>query len=112
MQYRILVADDEQEWMEILQILFTRKGWEVHTAHSAQEAWGRMGEFGYDLVICDLAMPDMSGIDLLKQVRTVDAVLPFIIMTGVGTIQSAVEAVQYTGAGNSCHAGGGAWTHA
>ncbi len=94
MQYRILVVDDEQEWLEILQLLFTRKGWEVHTACSGEEAWTRMSETSYDLVICDLAMPDMTGIELLKRVRTVDAVLPFVIMTGVGSIQTAVEAVQ------------------
>ena len=94
MQYRILVVDDEQEWLDILQLLFTRKGWEVHTASSGEDAWNRMSESGYDLVICDLAMSDMSGIDLLKRVRSVDAVLPFVIMTGVGSIQTAVEAVQ------------------
>ncbi len=69
MQYRILVVDDEQEWLEILQLLFTRKGWEVHTACSGEEAWTRMSETSYDLVICDLAMPDMTGIELLKRVR-------------------------------------------
>lgn len=94
MRYKILVVDDEQEWLDILHLLFTRKGWEVHTARSGEEAWNRMSESGYDLVICDLAMPDLTGIDLLKRVRTVDAVLPFVIMTGVASIQTAVEAVQ------------------
>lgn len=94
MQYRILVVDDEPEWQEILHLLFSRKGWDVHTASSGEEAWSRLSETGFDLVISDLAMPEMNGIDLLKRVRTVDPVLPFVIMTGVGTIQTAVEAVQ------------------
>lgn len=94
MQNRILVVDDEQEWLDILQLLFTRKGWEINTAGSGDEAWNRMSETCYDLVICDLVMPHMTGIDLLKRVRTVDSVLPFVIMTGAGSIQTAVEAVQ------------------
>lgn len=94
MQYRILVVDDEPEWLDILSLLFTRKGWDVQTAPSGEAAWNAMGERSYDLVLCDLSMPDISGIELLKRVRAVDNVLPFVIMTGVGTIETAVQAVQ------------------
>ena len=94
MQYRILVVDDEPEWLDILSLLFTRKGWDVQTALSGEAAWSAMGERSYDLVLCDLSMPDISGIELLKRVRAVDSVLPFVIMTGVGTIETAVQAVQ------------------
>ncbi len=94
MQYRILVVDDEPEWLDILSLLFTRKGWDVQTAPCGEAAWSAMGERSYDLVLCDLSMPDISGIELLKRVRAVDSVLPFVIMTGVGTIETAVQAVQ------------------
>lgn len=94
MQYRILVVDDEPEWLDILSLLFTRKGWDVQTALSGEAAWNSMGERSYDLVLCDLSMPDINGIELLKRVRAVDSVLPFVIMTGVGTIETAVQAVQ------------------
>ncbi len=94
MQYRILVVDDEPEWLDILSLLFTRKGWDVQTAPCGEAAWTAMGERSYDLVLCDLSMPDISGIELLKRVRAVDSVLPFVIMTGVGTIETAVQAVQ------------------
>lgn len=94
MQYRILVVDDEPEWLDILSLLFTRKGWDVQTALSGEAAWSAMGERSYDLVLCDLSMPDISGIELLKRVRAVDSVLSFVIMTGVGTIETAVQAVQ------------------
>ena len=95
MASKLLIIDDEQEWLDILSLLFTRKGYEVQTAEGGVEGLKAIGETMFDLVICDLAMPDLSGIDLLKQVRSCDKTLPFIIMTGVGSIETAVEAVQF-----------------
>ncbi len=94
MRTKLLIVDDEQEWLDILQHFFSRKGWAVSTARCGEEGWSMLSESVYDLVLCDLAMPDISGIELLSRLRAVDGVLPFIIMTGVGSIQSAVEAVQ------------------
>ena len=82
MQYRILVVDDEPEWLDILSLLFTRKGWDVQTALSGEAAWNAMGERSYDLVLCNRYTYSISGIELLKRVRAVDNVLPFVIMTG------------------------------
>ena len=65
MQYRILVVDDEPEWLDILSLLFTRKGWDVQTAPCGEAAWSAMGERSSDLVLCDLSMPEISGIELL-----------------------------------------------
>ncbi len=94
MRTKILIVDDEQEWLDILQLFFSRKGWLVTTARSGEEGWACISETVYDLVICDLAMPDISGIELLTRARAGDGTLPFIIMTGVGSIETAVEAVQ------------------
>lgn len=94
MDYRILIVDDEPEWLDVLQLLFSRKGWQVHTASNGMEAWDKLAHGTYDLVLCDLVMPGLSGMELLKRIRTVDAALSFIMMTGVGTIETAVEAVQ------------------
>lgn len=54
-----------------------------------------MEEQEFDLILCDLAMPGMSGLDLLKRLRADGNRTPFIVMTGVGTIKSAVEAMQF-----------------
>lgn len=94
MNYRILIVDDEPEWLDILQLLFARKGWRVDTASDGYAAWERLGKAAYDLVLCDLVMPAFSGMDLLKRIRGIDPALPFVMMTGVGTIETAVEAVQ------------------
>ena len=75
MQYRILVVDDEQEWLEILQLLLTRKGWEVHTACSGEEAWTRMSETSYDLVICDTAGRLHNKQNLMNELNKISRIL-------------------------------------
>jgi DNA-binding NtrC family response regulator len=94
MAQKILVVEDEPEMLEFLSRYLARKGYQVDSAASGEEAWKDIGETVYDLVISDLALEDITGIELLERVRTTDAVLPFIIMTGVGTIESAVEAIK------------------
>ena len=92
--YQILVVDDDPEWHEILALLFSRKGWKTETALSGERALARLAAGGIDVVVCDLSMPGMSGLEVLRRVRAMNAQIPFIMMTGVGTIESAVEAVQ------------------
>ncbi|MCG8643050.1 MAG: sigma-54 dependent transcriptional regulator [Desulfobacterales bacterium] len=94
MQIRLLIVEDEQEMLLFLKRFFTRKGYAVTGVASAEEAVGAFAETEYDLVISDLALADMNGLDLLKAIRVVDPVLPFIIITGAGTIETAVEAIQ------------------
>jgi DNA-binding NtrC family response regulator len=99
MSEKILVVDDEIDMLQALNRFLSQKGYAVATANDGPSAVKAMEETQFDLVISDLAMQGMSGIDLLRWVRSSDANMPFIIMTGVGTIESAVEAIQ-TGAYN------------
>jgi DNA-binding NtrC family response regulator len=94
MAEKILIVDDEREMLQVLTRIFTRKGYEVHSAECGEDAWKAIEETMFDLVISDLAMEDLSGLDLLERVRSTDATIPFIIVTGVGTIESAVHAIQ------------------
>jgi DNA-binding NtrC family response regulator len=91
---KILVVEDEPEMRQILERFFSRKGYEVHSAEGGEAAWRAIEETMFDLVISDLAMEDLNGMDLLERVRATDSTLPFIIITGVGTIESAVEAIK------------------
>lgn len=91
----ILVVDDEIEWLDTLRVLFEMKGWHVTVVSSAREGLRCLTERTFALVLCDLAMPGMSGVDMLKELRAADNRIPFIIMTGVGTIPSAVEAMRF-----------------
>lgn len=94
MPEKILIVDDEQDLLDILKRSLGRQGYVVHTATSVQEAWSALSETMYDLVISDLAMEPAGGLELLKQVRGMDNLLPVIIMTGAGSIASAVEAIK------------------
>jgi DNA-binding NtrC family response regulator len=124
MREKILIVDDELEMLHFLSRFFNRKGYEVHTAEGGAEAWKSIEETMYDLVICDLVMDDVSGTELLERVRATDNSLPFIIVTGAGTIETAVEAIklgayhyltkpfqalQNSGCGDPGEAGPGVW---
>ena len=95
MKTDILIIDDESEWLDTLGVLFGLQGWNVHAALSGARALKTLEEQEFDLILCDLAMPGMSGLDLLKRLRADGNRTPFIVMTGVGTIKSAVEAMQF-----------------
>jgi len=94
MTEKILIVDDEPEMLQTLSRILSRKGYAVYTAEGGKEACKAMEETVFDLVISDMAMEDLNGLELLKIVRSSDSTTPFIILTGVGTIESAVEAIQ------------------
>jgi DNA-binding NtrC family response regulator len=95
MSDRILVVDDEPEMLQVMNRMLTSKGYKVHGAINGESALTALEETMFDLVLCDLAMPPgMSGLELLERVRMTDSSLPFIIITGVGTIETAVQAIQ------------------
>ena len=90
----ILVVDDEVDMLQALDRFLSRMGFEVHTATDGHSAIEKMVETQYDLVLSDLAMEGIDGMELLRWVRSSDTNLPFVMMTGVGTIESAVEAIR------------------
>lgn len=94
MAEKILVVEDELDMLQFLSRFLIRKGYAVDCATNGEEAWKAFNETVYDLVISDLDLGDISGMDLLERVRSTDNTLPFIIITGVGTIESAVQAIQ------------------
>jgi DNA-binding NtrC family response regulator len=95
----VLIVDDEAEIRESLQTLLELEGYEVETAGNGDEGLSKLGERPFDLVLLDLALPGRSGIDLLPEIRALDAQLPVIIITAFGTVEDAVRAMQ-GGAGN------------
>ena len=90
---RILVVDDEESMCQYLSILLKKEGYEVLTANSGQEALKVFGSGPVDLVMTDIQMPKMDGIQLLKGLKGIDPNLPVIIMTAYASEQSAIEAV-------------------
>jgi DNA-binding NtrC family response regulator len=91
---RILVVDDEPHERQGLAELLLAWGYEAETAADGQEALGKIPAFDPAVVISDLRMPQLGGMDLLKQVQQERPNVSFIMLTGQGTIEEAVEATK------------------
>ncbi len=90
----ILIVDDEEGMRRSLAILFRKEGHRVYTAENGEEAIDAFSLQSFDLVITDLRMDGMSGIQLMNRMKEKHIDVPVIIMTAYGTIDSAVEAMR------------------
>jgi two-component system, NtrC family, response regulator len=90
----ILVVDDEKNYLLVLKELLGGEGYEVVIAHSASEALKIFQEIELDLVITDMKMPGMNGMELLEALKEKDLHLPVIMMTAYGTVEKAVESMK------------------
>jgi signal transduction histidine kinase len=91
---RLLIVDDESAQMRALCDTLGAEGYAVHGYTSAQLALTELRPGQFDLVLTDLKMPEMDGITLINAVRQIDPTLGAIVMTGHGTIDTAVQAMQ------------------
>jgi two-component system response regulator HydG len=90
----VLVVDDDEANRVTLERILAREGYRVVHADSGRAAMEKLRDDRVDLVLTDLKMPGMSGIDLLKAARKVDPDLEVVVMTAYGTVESAVEAMK------------------
>jgi two-component system, NtrC family, response regulator HydG len=91
---RILIVDDEPDVLGFMQQLLEHRGYEVDTATGGEQALVLLAEAAPALLITDLRMPRMSGLDLLEKVRVLNPNLPGIVLTAAGDISSAVRAMR------------------
>ncbi len=91
----ILVVDDEVKMRHILKIMLEMQGHSVEEASNGAEALERIEELPLDLVIADIRMPEMDGIELLRRIQAMDIPLPVVFITAFATIESAVEAMRH-----------------
>ncbi|HET6466376.1 MAG TPA: sigma-54 dependent transcriptional regulator [Nitrospiria bacterium] len=91
---RILVVDDEPNMLDLFKKVLGKEGYEVVAASSGEEAVEKLETEGFDLLISDLKMPGVSGLELLKKAKSVNPTLPCILLTAYGTIDSAVAAIK------------------
>lgn len=91
---RILVVDDEEGMREFLGILLQKEGYQVETAQSGEEALARLGKERFDLVITDLKMPRMSGIDVLNKIKERDPDVGVVLITAYASTETAVDAMK------------------
>ena len=92
---QILVVDDEPNMLRLLKtILMDKTGYEVTTTNNPLEVSKLLQEKPYDLVVSDLKMPLVDGMDLIDIIKKIDVQLPIVIITAYGTLEPAEEAVQ------------------
>ncbi len=90
----ILVVDDEKSQREILEMILSGEGYDVTTASSGEAAMKFVADRHFDLVLTDLKMTGMSGLELLKQLTDFDKSIIVLLLTAHGTVDSAVDALR------------------
>jgi len=91
----LMVVDDREDNRQAIAEAFERQGYAVLTASSGREALERIVAHAPDLVICDLKMPDMDGLEVLKTARAGSSPPEFILLTAFGTVETAVDALKH-----------------
>ena len=90
----LLIVDDEASLRDFLSIVFEQEGWAVEAAASLEEAQASLQKREPDLVLCDLMLPDGSGLDFLRDVKAQNASIAFIMITAHTSTKSAVDALK------------------
>ncbi|WP_396215960.1 sigma-54-dependent transcriptional regulator [Gemmatimonas sp.] len=90
---RVLIVDDESGILDSLRILLKTEGFRPFTAHGGRQGIEKIDELRPDIVLTDVRMPDITGVQVLSHARQVDSDLPVILMTAQATLQSAMQAV-------------------
>jgi DNA-binding NtrC family response regulator len=90
----ILVIDDEDSICNFMEEVFTSEGYTVSTASEAEKGLQMAEELRPDVVLLDLKMPKMSGVDILRRIKAIDEAMAVIMMTGFGTMDTARAAMR------------------
>ncbi len=94
MKPKILVVDDERSHRQMIEAVLSAEGYEIEQADNGQAAIDAITEKFYDLVIMDIRMPGLGGIDALKKIKTISPGIPIIIMTAYASVGTAVDALK------------------
>jgi len=94
MQEKVLLVDDEEDFLDTLSERMRTRDMEVATATSAQEALKKVEEESYDAVVLDLAMPEMNGLGALKAIRKKRPEIQVILLTGHASLEKGIEAMK------------------
>jgi DNA-binding NtrC family response regulator len=90
----ILIVDDDSSLRNMLSIVLRKEGYSISNAEDGRNALNFLKKNNVDLIISDIKMPDISGIELLKKVKTINKELPFILITAFSSTNDAIEAMK------------------
>ena len=91
---KILVVDNNRQLTDTIVEMLSRSGYSATGAYGGMDGVKRFQEGDFQLVLTDLKMPDVDGMDVIKTVRGIDNRVPVIMITGYGTVKKAVEAIK------------------
>ncbi len=91
---KVLIVDDEKDFVQMFSLRLQAEGEKVSTAYSGKEALEVLAHGSIDVVILDIRMPDMDGIDTLKQIKSTYPLVEVILLTGHGSTETAVEGMK------------------
>jgi two-component system response regulator RegA len=94
MQPSILLVDDDRVFLDRMARAFRERGYEVRTASDVDGALDAVGTDSPELAVVDLRMPGRSGLDLVRELKALDAATKIVVLTGYGSIPTAVQAMQ------------------
>lgn len=91
---KILIIDDEKAIRNVLKDILGNEGYQTDEASDGEEGWRKFHSTLYDVVLCDIKMPKMDGIEFLEKAREAEPDVPIIMISGHGNIETAVDAVK------------------
>ncbi|MEM6735898.1 MAG: sigma-54 dependent transcriptional regulator [Bacteroidota bacterium] len=91
---KILIVDDEKSIRDALSDILSEENYEISTAQDGEDAWNKLESEKIDLVLCDIKMPKMDGMELLSKASEERLDIPFVMISAHGTIDTAVEATK------------------
>jgi two-component system response regulator AtoC len=91
---KILIIDDEESLLNMLSVLLRKEGYEVSVSENGEKALKSLESGDYQAVVCDIRMPGMDGLEILKRAKTKGIKTPFIMMSAYGTVETALEAMR------------------
>jgi len=91
---KVLIVDDERDFVQMFSLRLQSQGEKVSSAYSGKEALEVLARVPIDVVILDIRMPVMDGIDTLKQIKNIYPLIEVILLTGHGSTETAVEGMK------------------
>lgn len=91
---KVLLVDDEADFLTTLAERLEARGLKVSTAASGEDAVGKVADHDFDLIVLDLAMPGIDGLETLKQIKTKQPEAEIIMLSGQGSIKTSIEAMK------------------
>ena len=93
-QKKILIIDDEENFRHMLSVILKKEKYDIETASNGEEGLQKVADSAFDQILCDIRMPQMDGLEFLKEVQKMGVNTTIIMMSAYGTVDTAIEAMK------------------